>query len=347
MKKQTIIKIATLLLISLTLISCNPDNEGVFWRMSQSVPKVDVGAITLIAYYGTDLYASTTKKGPLQKYSGGSWSVINSNKARHFTTDNTNIYFAKQAEENKPNEIWSYEMGEAANSASNLNNDIFVISMVPTFNLVLTKENNGVDYEVYSFPLVAPPSTTINDKFSHDKAPQLIASSNTDYIISGLASGSISKYVHYDKAGDPLVVKDNNDLGSFEKYPIIAFSTDGTDNIVLNSSGAIWFSKDDLENFEPIGTISSFSAIEPAFMPYPNFIHDGFMYLQNSDYDFYKVKISDGSFEKINSGFAAELNYVQANSFLVDVDDVDDIYVGTVANGIFKIDMANNYATPL
>jgi hypothetical protein len=114
MKKQTIIKIATLLLISLTLISCNPDNEGVFWRMSQSVPKVDVGAITLIAYYGTDLYASTTKKGPLQKYSGGSWSVINSNKARHFTTDNTNIYFAKQAEENKPNEIWSYEMGEAA-----------------------------------------------------------------------------------------------------------------------------------------------------------------------------------------------------------------------------------------
>jgi hypothetical protein len=341
MKKQTIIKIATLLLISLTLISCNPDNDGIFWRMSISVPKVDVGAITLIAKSGNDLYAYTTKKGPLQKYSGGSWSVINSDKARHFTADATHIYFAKQAEENKPNEIWSYKIDDE--TLTEIANGEHILSMVPTFNLVLVK--NGNNYDVKEFNIL-----TLDDKESYNGffnvaiSPQLIASSNTDYIISGLALGPNSKYVHYDKAGDPLVVKDNNNSGSFEKYPIIAFSTDGTDNIVLNSSGAIWFSKDDLENFEPIGTIPSFSAIEPAFMPYPNFIHGGFMYLQNSDYDFYKVDISDGSFEKINSDFATKLNYVQANSFLVDGQDV---YVGTVANGIFKINMTNNSATSL
>jgi len=338
MKKQTIIKIATLLLISLTLISCNPDNEGVFWRMSKSVPKVDVGAITLIKENGGDLYAFTTKKGPLQKYSGGSWSVINSDKARHFTADNTNIYFAKQAEENKPNEIWSYKIDDG--TLTEIANGEHILSMVPTFNLVLVK--NGNNYDVKEFNIL-----TLDDKESYNGffnvaiSPQLIASSNTDYIISGLASGSNSKYVHYDDSGTILSVASNQD--EFKNYPMIAFAENGGKSVLLGSNGRIWFN-DGSNTLEHKNTIPSFSAIEPAFMPYPYFIHDGFMYLQNSDFDFYKVDISVGLFEKINSGFAADLNYVQANSFLVDGQDV---YVGTVANGIFKIDMTNNSATSL
>jgi hypothetical protein len=335
MKKQTIIKIATLLLISLTLISCNPDNEGVFWRMSQSVPKVDVGAITLIAYYGTDLYASTTKKGPLQKYSGGSWSVINSSKARHFTTDNTNIYFAKQAEENKANEIWSYEMGEAVNSASNLNNDIFVISMAPTFNLVLTKENNGIDYIVNSFKndKTIKEEFKLTNIFKEDEAPFLMASSHSEYVVSGKDKTDSSKYAHYFTN-----TKLESAVEGFDSYPIIAMGKNGNDIVLINNQGQIWIGQ--------IGALNNFTKVDnniklierfQDYVPYPTFIKGDYLYIQNSYYEFKKIKISTGNVENVDTNFAKVFSNskIEAFSYLVFGNTV---YVGTKDNGIYKID---------
>ena len=341
MKKQTIIKIATLLLISLTLISCNPDNEGVFWRMSQSVPKVDVGAITLIAYDGTDLYARTTKKGPLQKYSGGNWSKISSAGARHFTTDSTYIYFLASAGET--NKLSAYEISNG--QIVELGNNETILSMTPTFNLVLLKD--GSDYKVKKFDnadfdikIFDNIFLSYDGVFSDEYSPNLILSNNSEFLVSGRKINPTTSYSHL---LDNTMIELKSDDDSFYSYPIIAMGKDGNDIVLINTQGQIWLGKENDPTKFIKGNTISLTERNQDYVPYPTFIKGDYLYIQNSYYEFKKIEISSGDVENVDTEFAKVFSNskIEAFSYLVYIDvgnDIYDVYVGTKDNGIYKID---------
>lgn len=356
MKKITII--LTLTLISLLLItSCNTADEGVFQRIRESVPKVDVGSVDIIGITADDstLYAYTSKKG-FQVYDIGDINnptslSINNVYPGLYTADNSlnigNIYYAERADAGVNNNLYAYPIG---GTTTGPNTDYEILQMRPQHNLMLVDNGSG-DYSVLSVSDSDPgPSVLVNANFptlfDTDNKPRLISQANTQFIVSGRnTNDSESVYVHYYFDGTTSNELTTTTDTTFDDYPIVAMMMTSTNFlVVINSLGDVWAmdTASTYNSFNLVGRIPNFpDDRDPADMPYPFFIYNNRIILQNENNVFYEI--TDTAITELDdivtpdySPLIEEMNNIQAKSYLV---DGRYLYVGTMQNGIFKIDM--------
>ena len=118
--------------------------------------------------------------------------------------------------------------------------------------------------------------------------------------------------------------------------------------VVIDSTGKVWKGSTTAGNdFVATTTVPNFPTTRvPSDAPYPTFVHGGYLYIQNSNNDFYSVQLSNGlvSTDKLSHPFTSTFSFIKIKSYLVDGTDV---YVGTAENGIFIIDTDDMTATAL
>jgi predicted small secreted protein len=344
MKKITII--LTLTLISLLLItSCNTADEGVFQRIRESVPKVDVGSLDIIGITADDstLYAYTSKKG-FQVYDIGdinnptSLSINNVYPGLYTANDSTSItevYYSEGGEAGSADTLMSLVVEPAVGTPTDENNTEIILQMSPQHDLMLVDDGDG-DYSVLSVS-TGTSIHSFNDIFHTNYKPRLISQANTQFIVSGRNAADTAYIDYYLDSATALTEDGSSTVGTFDDYPIVAMMDDGTNLVVVNSNGEVWSSpKTDYTAFELVGTIPNFPDRDPADMPYPFFIYNNRIILQNENNVFYEI--TDTAITELDdySQLIEKMNNIQAKSYLV---DVSDLYVGTMQNGIFKIDM--------
>lgn len=346
MKK--IIPILLYILIALLLItSCNTADEGVFQRIRESVPKVDVGSVDIIGITADDstLYAYTSKKG-FQVYDIGdinnptSLSINNVYPGLYTANDSTSItevYYSEGGEAGSADTLMSLVVEPAVGTPTDENNTEIILQMSPQHDLMLVDDGDG-DYSVLSVS-TGTSIHSFNDIFHTNYKPRLISQANTQFIVSG-RNAAADAYVHYYQNSTTALTEDGSStVGTFDDYPIVAMMDDGTNLVVVNSHGDVWTSTD--TSFTLVDTIPNFPDRDPADMPYPFFIYNNRIILQNENNVFYEI--TDTAITELDdiitpdySQLIEKMNNIQAKSYLV---DVRDLYVGTMQNGIFKIDM--------
>lgn len=132
---------------------------------------------------------------------------------------------------------------------------------------------------------------------------------------------------------------------TFYDNPLVAIAVEGANIVVIDSSGKVWAADTtDLTAFSSTTSITGFPERNPKNLPFPVFYHGGSLYLQNEDNDFYAVNVTSGAVSEVTSNFAGTFSNIKIKSYLVEGDTV---YVGTMENGIFTIDMVGGSATDI
>ena len=336
-----------LVLATLLVVGCNTENEGIFMRISESVEKVDVGSIDLIARDTGKIYSYASKAG-LQVYDPAvkNWESIPGAGVRHYTFDGTNIVYATEATFPDNNTLYTYDIGLKASTPWGTGHA--VIAMSPKFNLMLLRD--AVD----SFSVYPTAGTEIGAslaefddiEFIDDFPPNLIAFDDSTFLVSGNMASDTTKYSHYYVSeGDPMTSTTD---ATFEDNPLVAVGTDGTDIVAIDASGKVWKpTTGSLSDFSSTSSITGFPERNPKNLPYPVFYHGGSLYLQNGDNDFYAVNVTTGAVSEVTLDFADTFSNIKIKSYLVDPTDLNKIYVGTMENGIYEITMPAGTATDI
>jgi predicted small secreted protein len=352
MKKITII--LTLTLISLLLItSCNTADEGVFQRIRESVPKVDVGSVDIIGITADDstLYAYTSKKG-FQSYAVNDINnptslSINNVYPGLYTADNSlnigNIYFAERADANTANNLYTYDIALETTSAPD--DSYTILQMRAQHDLMLVE--TGTKFSVLS---VSDAGYSVNQDFdglfNTTLKPTVLSQTSTQFIVSGINDDTDPAYVHYYLDSDTAIPEDlSSTVGTFDDYPIVAMMMTSTNFlVVINSLGDVWAmdTASTYNSFNLVGRIPNFpDDRDPADMPYPFFIYNNTIILQNVNNIFYEITgTAITELDDIDtpdySQLIEKMNNIQAKSYLV---DAGTLYVGTMLNGIFALDL--------
>jgi hypothetical protein len=316
----------TLLTTLLLFVTCNTDYDGIFMQVSKSEEKTDVGSIVLLKTDGTTFFART-RQHQLQSYNTTTkkWTLIEGAKATHATTDRTDIYYAASALGDTNHKIYKFD----GNTSTVYSEDYKIVSMVPTNDLMLVKNSDG-KFDVHK---VSDKSTIIirDLKFYSDYTPQLIAMGTDLFVVSGKTESD--KYTHY--LWDGLSLSDTiNGLNS----PVIAFFKGASKVVFLTSGNKVYsFAAGSGVAGDSVATFSTSST--PASAPYPTFVYNGKLYLQNSSG--YLFSIDE---EGVVKDADIDLSAVKGWSYIVEDNTV---YVGTSENGIYKIDMTTKKVTAL
>ena len=332
-----------LVLATLFIVGCNTENEGIFMRISESVVKVDVGSINLIAKVSGNIYSYASKAG-LQVYDPATknWESIPSAGVRHYTFDGTNIVYATEATFPDGNTLYTYNIGTKLHDTWGEKHAVKAMS--PKFNLMLVRDAVD-DFSVYSAdanPLGAP-IASFTTEFVDDFPPNLVAFDGSSFLVSGNSASDTTKYSHYYVSeGAPMTSTTD---ATFYDNPLVAIAVEGANIVVIDSSGKVWAADTtDLTAFSSTTSITGFPERNPKNLPFPVFYHGGSLYLQNEDNDFYAVNVTSGAVSEVTSNFAGTFSNIKIKSYLVEGDTV---YVGTMENGIFTIDMVGGSATDI
>ncbi|MFA7018846.1 MAG: hypothetical protein WC239_07700 [Sphaerochaetaceae bacterium] len=338
MNKHTLL--ITIILALVLVSGCNTENDGIFMRISKSETKTDVGTITLIAKSGSKFYTKT-REHQLQVYESNpatkGWTLL-STQATFVATDTTNIYFAPSVTKDENNPISRYVIDSSPVAITPKYADTYdVVAMSPTADLMVVKDGSG-KFDVLKVSDASIVFPGLSDLGFHETfTPQLIVQDSTNFIVSGVSGklGEKFTYTHhlYDGATHTTITGIN--------APVVAFYNDGTDIVLLTSSGETWHNGGAGYTFTKKGTVPSFSAGTPSHMPYPVFFHGGKLYLQDKNNYMRSITLATSTVAEEKT---IDLSAVKVWSYLVDSGKV---YVGTTQNGIFEINMTTNKVTSL
>lgn len=346
MDTKRTIRIAILLMImllSFISLGCNTENQGVFKRISESVIQVDVGSVDLIMKNGNKLYANTGKSG-LQSFDTvtGDWASIPRSEDEavyHYTsdgtvsTDGTAFIYATGGTGSATNDLYAYDPVTASSVDHTV--DYQVIAMVPQHNLILRRTGTG-GYAVTT--IAGTDHVTFATEFSETIPPSIIASNPTDFIVTGKSADN-SKFLHF--FGSSKDALDPTDA-DFDDTALVAMGIDGTEIVVIDANGKTWQGETTDFVFDAGVSISGWPASRyPSDAPYPVFTEGTLLYLQDGNNDFQEITIADGiaaSVSKTAKPFAAKLANIAIKSY---VRRGTDVYVGTMQNGIFWIDLSD------
>ena len=321
----------TLLTALLLIVSCNTDNDGIFLQVSKSEEKTDVGSIILLNKVGTTFYART-RQHQLQTNDSANrkWTLIDDAKATHATADEANnIYYAASVKEVEGN----HEI-KNLNDPNDSNKDFKIVAMDPLYDLMLVENSDG-KFDIHQVSTKNKIGNNIeNLEFYNDYTPQLITQSSGLFVVSGKTASD--KYTHhlYDN-GDEKVISDIN-------APVVAMLKDGDNVVLLTSKNEIYTSSNSGTTFAKSDKIvPNFPTTRrPAGAPYPAFVYDNKLYLQNRHNYLYSID-SAGEVKVVDE---IDLAAVKGWSYLVKEGIV---YVGTSQNGIYQINMGTGKVTPL
>ncbi|HCS37270.1 MAG TPA: hypothetical protein DIW48_11465 [Sphaerochaeta sp.] len=336
-----------LVLATLLIVGCNTENEGIFMRISESVEKVDVGSINLIANETGKIYSYASKAG-LQAYDPATknWESIPGAGVRHYTFDGTNIVYATEAIFPDNNTLYTYDIG--TKSHSTWDDGHAVKAMSPKFNLMLLR-TAADDFSVYSAAASAievPALADFISEFVDEFPPNLVAFNDSTFLVSGNSPGDTTKYSHYYVSGGAPEAMTSSDA-TFEDNPLVAVGTDTAAIVAIDATGKVWKTAGSLSAFTSTTSITGFPERNPKNLPYPVFYYGGSLYLQNGDNDFYSVDVTNGAVSEVTLDFADTFSNIKIKSYLVDPLDSNKIYVGTMENGIYEITMPAGTATDI
>jgi len=300
-------------------MSCNTDNDGIFMQISKSETKVDVGSITLIAKVNNTFYART-REHQVQSYNSDSkeWKTLA--YASFATTDGTYLYYAPSVKEDEAQQIYQTPFSDF--DPTQYSSDYTIIRMDNQSDLMLVEDNENFS--------VIQVSDTSSKKLKNIEAydnlkPQLLTQGE-DFLVSSRTDED--KYTQY--FDDETETTDIN-------APVIAFMKSGSNYVFLTAAYDIYTSEDGtaFEKAEASGASIFPSGRRPRSMPYPSFVHHGKLYLQNRHNQLVTID-TEG---KIESASEITFPIVDAYSYLVDGNKV---FIGTLANGIYELDMTTN-----
>lgn len=337
-----VIPVLLVLAIFLT-VGCNTENEGIFMRISESVEKVDVGSIHLITRASGNLYSYTSKAG-LQVYdpTTKNWESIPGSGVRHYTFNGTDLVYATEATFPDNNTLYTYDI--IAKEPTVWAAGHSVIAMSPTYNLMLLR-TAASEFSVAPAvgSSIGASLADFSNEFVDDFPPNLIAFNNTTFLVSGNSASDTTKYSHYYVSGGAPGAMTSSDA-TFSDNPLVAVGTDGTNIVAIDATGKVWKTSGSLSSFTSATSITGFPERNPKNLPYPVFYHNGSLYLQNGDNDFYAVDVTSGAVSEVTLDFADTFSNIKIKSYLVVSDTV---YVGTMENGIFTINMLDGTATDI
>ena len=334
-----------LVLATLFIVGCNTENEGIFMRISESVVKVDVGSINLIAKVSGNIYSYASKAG-LQVYDPATknWESIPSAGVRHYTFDGTNIVYATEATFPNNNTLYTYDIDTKVHTTWAAGHAVKAMS--PKFNLMLLRD--GVDnFAVHSSSSNAidtPELANFDAEFVDEFPPNLVAFDGSSFLVSGNSASDTTKYSHYYVSGGLPDAMTSSDA-TFYDNPLVAIGTDTTAIVAIDATGKVWKTAGLLSEFTSTTSITGFPDRNPKNLPYPVFYHGSSLYLQNGDNDFYAVNVTNGAVSEVTSNFAGTFSNIKIKSYLVDPIDTDLVYAGTMENGIFTINMGDGTAS--
>ncbi len=323
-----------LVLATLLIVGCNTENEGIFMRISESVEKVDVGAVTLLAKNGDYLFAKTGI-GDFYKYNTltNTWTDLNAKDYRYFSTVGNYIVIGKKAvDDTADNTAFVYDMTDVATPSAIPALDEYMLGMSPQSNYVLTKDPGTTDYYVkkinigataYELTDALNSSTELSFVFSAD--PTLISNDSVNFLLSGQV-GTTYRHVLYNGTG-------LTEYTTSTDFPIVGFTFDGTELIAVTSDGSIW-TDSTTTLIEASGSVV-IPESNPKTQPYPVFTHNNELYIQDETYDFFKIDAA-GTVTEVTTAWTDEFDNIKIKSYLVDGTTV---YLGTQTNGIFKFDI--------
>ncbi len=327
MKKS--VSILTISMILLTFLSCNVDNEGIFLRVSQSEPIVDVGSVTLIALNGTTLFAHTGSAG-MQSYNTatGDWSALSLENtspilASLLGTDGTDIFAGETSETN--NTVYSFAMATPGTVTSNSDYDVISMGLHGDIMAVDT----GTQFDVRA--LTAPSVTVTDGSYlkSEWASINIMAQDNTTYLVSLRDTASLySSYLYY--GGTRYAV--TADL----ETPVRAFFVDSTGRgVFVLSNGAIYYSAD--VTSAPAGLTAysvSLKSTNNIFRSYPLITNGDALYIQVLDNGIYSIDMASGATAEAAGDIETTLNTVDILSY---VSDGSVHYAGTIEHGIIPV----------
>jgi hypothetical protein len=312
------------------IVSCNTDNDGIFLQVSKSEEKTDVGSIILLNKVGTTFYART-RQHQLQTYDSANrkWTLIDDAKATHATAAANNIYYAASVKEVEGN----HEI-KNLNDPNDSNKDFKIVAMDPLNDLMLVENSDG-KFDIHRVSTKNKIGNNIeNLEFYNDYTPQLITQSSGLFVVSGKTASD--KYTHhlYDN-GDEKVISDIN-------APVVAMLKAGDNVVLLTSKNEIYTSSDSGTTFTKSDKIvPNFPTTRrPAGAPYPAFVYNDKLYLQNRHNYLYTIDSSG----EVKADDDIDLVAVKGWSYLVKGGIV---YVGTSQNGIYEINMVTKKVTAL
>ncbi len=326
---------AAALLILFTL-SCNIDDEGIFYRVSISEPTVEVGAVTVIDFNTDGNIIAHTKDAGMRLYNtaAGTWSEIavsNTSpiRANLLATDATRVFIGESAALEENNALYSILKSESAPSATAYDSTMDVVSMGLHGDVMVVE--TVTDFEVRT---VSAPATSY-DTFSTStyRNAEVFAQDDDTFLvqIQKTADDTYTSYLYEGGTRYPVLA----DAVS----PVRAFFVDSTDQgIFVLGDGSVYRSSD-VATEPPTDTAHTITlkTTNTEFMLLPVITNDDALYMQGSANIIYSISMTDGVTETAEEDFVTTLSTFDIISY---ISGGGKHYAGTTEHGIIEIEFA-------
>ena len=342
------ISLSVILTISLLVVGCNTENSGVFIRISESVEKVDVGAVTLATEdAGGTLLAHTYNEG-LQSYDPATrqWTrlihpstdlavIVDAPKTinkDHISSNGNDLYFATTANEGEQNLLFKYDASSLPYTASDYDDSYRIIRMAPSADLMLIDDGGTFKVVNTSEAFNASDTDMLASAFAYDEA-QLLAISSSIFLVSGFSYDAVTEtYAYQHKLYDGGSLSINTTVESL----FVAMHEDTAGNFVfITNDGDIYYGSDIASLTKGAETLP-LPDTNMSFRTLAVLRNGDDMYVQGAAKNIYKITTTDGNFTDVSDDFPSDLVNVEIYSFLTTVGGKH--YVGTKDNGIIEFD---------
>ncbi len=338
MKKLLIVFTVVTIIIAFG-ISCNLDNDGIFYRASLSEPIVDVGAVTVIDFDDAGNIIALTKSSGLRVYNptADSWSyptetVSNTSPilSSLLATDaDGDIYAGEQAGEGENNTIYSITKDTDTFDSYSTLYDVESMGLHGDIMVVDT----GTNFEVQ---VVSSPGTAVTDgTFSKDDYTdaRILAQDDTTYLLS-LYNASTDLYTSYLFEGVT-----RHEVISGSETAVRAFFVDSTDQgIFILSDGTIYHS-DDVTSTTVAPADSGYSVsltdTDEIIEFLPIITNGDAVYMQILENAIYSIDMDTGEAVEAAADIATTLTTVDIISYIT--DGAGNNFAGTIEHGIIEI----------
>ena len=348
-----------LMALVLALIACNTENDGVFKRISESVEREVVGAVTLIMFdendendENNDLIAHTKIEGIMTyDLSDKKWiplidqehdlAVLGARrtdiKNNMLASTGTTLYFATAASNTYNNSLFEYDFSVPTTIpyvAGDFNENYQIKAMTPQADLMVVYDDVSEKFNVYKPSevmgggIITPLLDTDLD-FAYEQI-NLLAIDDDTFLITGYDDGDNETYNHvfYEESEQTTNL---NTLSSSSM--IVAMYKSGSHYVFIANNGKVYYG----DNLDELGEGSTLPLPDTnmAFRTLPILSPDGTdVYVQGANKRIYEIDPSNGSVTDVSSDFDSDITNVEIHSFL---SDGTNHYVGTKGHGIMEV----------